>query len=475
MEQLPLLLNLAVATVWLGLLVDLVRRPPNLPNGWNKALRRTLWGLASIIALLSGGWGAQLWQSTTTASPRNPDAGQPVTASNSSVRTPFAIVERTASLDDEGRTIQNRRTTTLQIPFSLLAFLAGAGWLQWRRRPAPAAVAAVLAVTLLTACGGDGSVRSNRDRPERQLVDVRWDTLVHIRSELEDSLLFSVGNPRADEHGFWVLDFYGTRLARFDWDGRLVRYTGRSGSGPGELAAARRMDTDDQGTAWVLDMENNRITGFDTDGRIVDDIRLSGIDRTPDTFAVTGDGQSFLMVDAMEALVPVVLDRSGRVTRGEIIPVPDAGGAWGMALSGHVTRDRRGDGWVYAFGSGDGFFRLSGVDMVGPRVRYPEAIPFPNVMRTSTTRGAMTSTTTWLENRKASATAISAYGGELFIVFAGETEHANHLLERYDLESGRYVDSVLLPRRGSIAQWGDRLILAGNDPTPEVLVLRRVD
>jgi hypothetical protein len=126
MEQLPLLLNLAVATVWLGVFVDLIRRPPNLPSGWNKALRRTLWGLASVLALLSGGWGAQLWQSTTTASPRNPDAGQPVAASSSMVRTPFAIVERTVSLDGEGRTIQNRRTTTLQIPLAC--------WPSWRAR-----------------------------------------------------------------------------------------------------------------------------------------------------------------------------------------------------------------------------------------------------------------------------------------------------------------------------------------------------
>jgi hypothetical protein len=475
MEQLPLLLNLAVATLWLGVFVDLIRRPPNLPSGWNKALRRTLWGLASVLALLSGGWGAQLWQSTTTASPRNPDAGQPVAASSSMVRTPFAIVERTVSLDGEGRTIQNRRTTTLQIPLALLAFLAGAGWLQWRRRSAPAAVTALLASMLLTGCGGDGSVLSNRDRPERQLVEVRWDTLVHIRSELEDSLLFSVSSPRADEHGFWILDFYGSRLARFDWNGQLVRYVGRHGGGPGEFAAARRIDTDDQGTVWVLDLDNNRITGFDTEGRIVDEIRLGGFDWRPDAFAVTGDGQSFLLVETLQELAPIVIDRSGRVTRGEFIPVPDAGGAWGMGLNGHVTRNRGGDGWVYAFGSGDGFYRLSGVEMVGPRVRYPEPIPFPTVMRTSTTEGAVTSTTTWLTNRKASATSISAHDGELLIVFAGESEHANLLLERYDLESGRYLDSALLPRRGSITQWGDRLVLAANNPTPEVLVLRRVD
>jgi hypothetical protein len=190
---------------------------------------------------------------------------------------------------------------------------------------------------------------------------------------------------------------------------------------------------------------------------------------------VTGDGQSFLLVETLQELAPIVIDRSGRVTRGEFIPVPDAGGAWGMGLNGHVTRNRGGDGWVYAFGSGDGFYRLSGVEMVGPRVRYPEPIPFPTVMRTSTTEGAVTSTTTWLTNRKASATSISAHDGELLIVFAGESEHANLLLERYDLESGRYLDSALLPRRGSITQWGDRLVLAANNPTPEVLVLRRVD
>ncbi|MEX2465295.1 MAG: hypothetical protein WD995_00200 [Gemmatimonadota bacterium] len=487
MEQLPLLLNIVVAVLWLAVLVDLVRHPPRLPRSWGTALRRTIWGVAAILALLAGGWGPQIWRSTTITAPPDPGAGQPVESISGMVRTPFAIVERTASVDGEGRVIRNQRTTTLQLPWILLVFLAGAGWLQWRgrasladrsRTPGGGATLAMcttlLAATLGAACGGDGS-GSLVDRPERRMVDVRWDTLLHMRSEVDDSVLFHAGKPTADASGFWVADIYGSRIARFDWEGRLIRYVGAYGSGPGEIRDFRLMDVDDQETLWVLDLPNRRISGFDTDGRLVDEIALGDLAWTPDAFAVTGDGQRFLFMETLEQLAAVVIDREGTMTRGTEIPVPDAGGAWGMALQGHATRERGGDMWVYAFASGDGFFRLSDTEVVGPRVRYPEAIPFPNIIRTQSQEGNVTSTTTRLTNRKAAAGSLWAQDGQLYIAFRGETEHEGRLLERYDLETGRYLDTVLLPRRGRIAMWEDRIIVTGNDPVPEVLVLRRVD
>jgi hypothetical protein len=486
MEQLPLLLNLLVGVLWLGVVVDLLKRPPRIPRGWGSTPRRAGWLLASLIALLAGGWGPPLLRSTTTAAPRDPNAGQPVESVSGMVRTPFAIVERTVSIDGEGRTIQNQRSTTLQLPLALLAFLGGAGWLQWRGRAAresgaesgggsKAVVCMLLLGAALTSACGEGGPAAGRDRPGRRMVDVRWDTLAHVVSAVDDSLLFSAGRAAADADGFWIADGYGARVARFDWDGHLVRYVGRRGGGPGELADFRHIDVDDGGGLWVLDVPNNRISGFDIDGAPVDEIPLRGLTWRPDAFAVTGDGQSFLLMETLQELAPVILHRDGTSTRGSAIPVPDAKGAWGMALQGLATRERGGDRWVYAFASGDGFFRLVDENVTGSLAKYPEAVPFPNILRSVSREGSVTSTTTRLTNRKAAAASIAAQAGELYVVFEGETSENGRLLDRFDLETGRYLDTVLLPRRGYIAMWEDRLVVAGNNPHPEVLVLRRLD
>ena len=485
MEQLPLMLNIAVALLWIGLIIDLMRRPPRIPRAAGAGLRRAAWGSAAVLALLAGGWGPAILQSTTTAAPRDPDAGQPVANVRGMIRTPFAVVERTTAVDGEGRTIRNQRSTTLQIPLALLAFLVGAGWLQRRGRNAPAAgrggasaampalCATLLGGALLAGCGYGGPSVSDRDRPDRRILDVTWDTLVHVVSEVDDSLLFSVGKPAADANGFWIADGYGARIARFDWDGHLIRYVGRRGGGPGELADFRHIDVDDSGTLWVLDAPNRRISAFDLGGGLVDEIPLPDFAFRPDAFAVTGDAQSFLLMETLEELAPLILGRDGSATRGPAIPVPDADGAWGMALQGFATRERGGQGWVYAFSSGDGFFRLNGLDALGSLVRYPEAVPFPSITRSVVQEGNRTSTTTRLGDRKAAAASIWAQDGELHVVFEGETSQTGRLLDRFDLQTGLYLDTVILPRRGYVAMWGDRVVVAGNNPTPEVLVLRR--
>lgn len=487
MEQLPLLLNLLVGVLWLGIFVDLLRRPPRIPAGWGVGLRRAVWGVVSVLALAAGGWGPQAWQSVTTTVPGDLGAGQPARSVSGMVRTPFAVVERTAAIDGEGRTIRNQRTTTLQIPLALLAFLAGAGWLQWRGRRSPAPgqgairgstlVAGLVwsAATMAGACGGGGPDMADGDRPERRMVDVTWDTLARLTTTLDDSLLFSAGRPVPDTDGFWIPDAYGSRVARFDWEGRLVRHIGQRGGGPGELASFHSIDVDDSGTLWILDVPNNRISGFDTDGELVDEISLRDLEWRPNAFAVTGDGQSFLLMETSRELVPLILGRDGTAASGPPIPVPDAGGAWGMALQGIVTRERGGDGWIYAFSSGDGYFRLVGADIAGPRVPYPEPVPFPDIIQSVSREGSVTSTTTHLTNRTAAAASIWALDGELHVVFEGETPYSGRLLDRFDLQAGRYVDTVLLPRRGYVALWEDRVIVAGNDPTPEVLILRRME
>lgn len=486
MGRLALTLNLLAVAVWLGIAVELVRRPPPSPPSLARRARRVIWGLGALVAFLVGMWGLPLGTATTTVAPRDAEAGQPADEFQSFLRTPFAIVERSVALDGRGLTIRDERRETLQLPFVLLVFLAAMLWYRTRSgvragdpdqpegRAGAVGCLALIACSTLVGCSAptDRPFEDDQTRPERVVLDVPWDTLAHVRSGLTDTLLYSVWSPAAGKEGFFVVDPYGARVARFAWDGSLRGYIGRRGGGPGEFGNVRDLDLDDLGTLWTLDVENVRVSGFDRDGLLVEEVPLNGIPQAPPSFGVNHDGSAFYFVVSEQELVPWTVERSGTATGGPAITVDDAEGAFSMALQGNIARTDTADGWVYAFSMGDGFFPMRGVARAGPRVRYPELVPFPRVQRTVTVEGKMTTTTTSLTERRQSAISIDTHDGVLYLVFAGEGPDAGRLLERYDLATRSYIDSVLLPRPGYIAIWEDRIVLAANNPEPEVLVLR---
>ena len=301
----------------------------------------------------------------------------------------------------------------------------------------------------------------------------RWDTLVRVHAGVTDTTLFSAGSPAADESGFVVLDHYGSRVARFDWDGNLRDYVGQRGGGPGEFMGPRQLDVDGQGTLWVLDGGNARISGFDRDGQLVEELSLDGLPMTPSTFAVSHDGTAFHFMLNREKLTPHVLDRAtGAVAAGPAVDLGVGVHAVGLALQGLATRTDTKEGWVHALGAGDGILPLNGTEWDGDRWPYPEEVDFPEQARVRSRSGSVSTLTTRLSDPTFSAISVDAWAGTLHVVFMGTTAEAGRLLERWDLETGRYLDSVLLPKAGYIAVWEDRLVVAASNPEPEVLVLR---
>jgi hypothetical protein len=486
MGRVALTLNLLAVAAWLGIVVELVRRPPPLPRSLDRRARRAIWVVGAVAAFLTGTFGLPLGTTTTSAAPRDAEAGPPADELRTFLRTPFAIVERSVALDGRGRSIHDERRETLQLPVVLLAFLAGMLWYRSKsggrigdvRGPEESAgvvgCLALLACSTLLGCGAPTDRPTGEDlpRPQRVVLDVSWDTLALVRSSIADTLLYSVWSPAAGEDGFFVVDPYGARVARFAWDGSLLGYIGRRGGGPGEFGNVRDLDVDDSGTLWTLDVENVRVSGFDRDGALVEEVPLSGLPLSPPSFAANHDGSAFYFVVSDEELVPWTVERSGRATGGPAIAVDDAEGAFSMALQGYVARTDTDGGWLYAFSMGDGYFPMRGVEREGPRVRYPELVPFPGIQRSVTVDGNTTTTTTGLTERRESAISVDTHDGVLYLVFAGESEDAGRLLERYDLATGSYIDSVRLPRPGYVAVWEDRIVLVANNPEPEALVLR---
>ena len=334
---------------------------------------------------------------------------------------------------------------------------------------------APLLAALLVACEEPGSEHPEVPHPERVFAQVAWDTVLYLQVPGEDTLLYAADQVQASEEGFWVLDRIGHRVAHFGWDGALRWYAGRQGEGPGELLSPRLISLDDEGRVWVVDHGTGRISGFDREGALQAEVPLGNIEGTLALFVASGSGDRVLGMSFADDLRPMVVDRSGRASGGRPFALPDAKGAWGFALQGLVAREPDGDRWVYAFSSGDGMFRMEEVDPMGARIRYPEAIPFPRMIEEVEVDGERISTIRRLDAPNFSARGLAVAQGRILVHFMGETPEQGRILDLYDFASGTYERSLLLPRYGLMSAWEDRILLAINDPIPEILVLRMAE
>jgi len=312
-------------------------------------------------------------------------------------------------------------------------------------------------------------------RPVRHLLPLPWDTILHLIVEPEDTLLFSVDGVRADAERIWVLDRIGRRLTVFDWEGRVSGQVGREGAGPGEFLQPQTFDLDDRGWAWVLDEGTGRISTFDPEGTLRGEILLGNLGTSLGAFVPDGGGEGILGLTHDRGLRLVRIDGGGGVELGALLPAPETPQVWGFAFQGHAHRKPGSLRWAFAFSSGDGWFLLDSLTVVGGRRLYPEAVTFPRMIEEVAREGDVTHTVRRLSEPRFAARSVAVAGDRVWIAFAGESEERGRLLEGYDVETGAYQYSLLLPRVGRVFVWEDRVLLYANDPVPELLVLRLPD
>jgi hypothetical protein len=390
------------------------------------------------------------------------------------IRTPLIIVARTVDLSITGETIRDRRTRTYQIPLTLLAILIWAGWRAARAdrlRTAGAMLAATAVCGPLPACGGQaGPV----DRPEREVLETAWDTVMVVESLPDDTLFFEVRRVVADSLGIRVLDGIGYRVARVSWEGRVIWYAGRRGAGPGELLDPRAVAVDAAGRTWVLDVGTHRITGFDDLGRMVDEVSLSGLEFVPHEFAVDPAGERFFVPQADGGIRPVEVRRDGSAVRGARVTFPGSAGAPSLALQGDVRARPGSDRWLLALAMGDGFVWFEGLRPAGEFTHYVEHVPLATVEVTeegSPAAGSYSRTQLLVDPVFASESA-AVTPSRILVQFGGRTPLRDRLLDVYGTKDGAYRGSLVLPGSGIVAAWEDRLVLARNDPHPHLVVLR---
>ncbi len=475
-----LLFNLVLLACWLWATRFLLRRfgRPGVDRSGRGnvpwiASRRPILVLALCFGAGVGGfWGPVLHRKTEVR--LHPTSSGPVATERTwRLRTPLVVAEGRWEKDQKGDTVGEVRTSTYQLPLSLILLLLGAAWAGLRTRLVPVnGILSLGLVGIVASCSEtkDASVK----RPDRQLWEVTWDTVLVKESLPHDTTFYEATRVAADAHGIRVLDRLGHRLAMMSWDGALLWYAGRAGAGPGELAHPREVKLDGKGTAWVLDVGNHRITGFDLGGRRVGEVSLHTVDFVPHQFVVSPGGESFFLIRAGGGLQPVEVRGDGSVKLGKWIRRPVWKDMPPLALQVETAAEEHGDGWVVALSMADGWLRFRGLALVGEVLPWVEEVPLVRVevkVEGSPGVGEYSRSQRVLDPVFA-AQGMAVMGSRVLVLFGGRSEHRGRLLDVYDLDDGSYRGTLLLPVTGFLAAWDGRLVVARNTPHPRVLVLR---
>jgi len=309
----------------------------------------------------------------------------------------------------------------------------------------------LLVAFALCACyGGDENAGEGpTTESDRIFQPVAIDSLWSL-GEQADSSFGLLWSPRgAPGGGVYVADIVHARLHYVDAAGKLVWSYGRRGQGPGELLEVRVLDVDAHGNAVIIDNLNRRIVTVGRDGNLIRERPLAREVGHASAVAVLATGN--LAVAHMSGPW-ALLSADGDLL--EAIEPPWEGFADKpfLELVGRAIAVRGTDRWVYSFDTAGEWIVFDGAEVVG---RYPhiEPLPFSGTLVTETpTGGVMTSydgspTHTTLD--------LAVREDTLFVLFHGATEHRGRVVDRYDVNSGDYLGSVLLPGRASGVAVGD--------------------
>ena len=69
----------------------------------------------------------------------------------------------------------------------------------------------------------------------------------------------------------------GTRVLKFDKNGKFIKSWGGKGREPGKFEVAHGIAIDAKGQLWVADRENQRIQIFDADGKFIKELKYAGL------------------------------------------------------------------------------------------------------------------------------------------------------------------------------------------------------
>lgn len=331
--------------------------------------------------------------------------------------------------------------------------------------------AVLISILSLAACGGERAAGGETSTPtERQVATARWDTLWKVGGGVQDSILLQPWRLAASGDRVYVFDGAAARLLAFSAkDGSVAWMVGRKGSGPGEFKMVRDLEVGPGGRPMLLDVGNARITTLDQTGAVHHQTRLVNVGYV-DQFAPLPDGRAVLLTQHPDSALAVT-DTSGGIVQRLGLPWKEFAELHPLVRQGNLASggDVR---WAFGFGLGDGWFGFNGTHADGGKRPYIERAEFPQVVEK---REGGSLTTQLASYTPCSGCSMTIDGTDFYVLFGGRTDHRHAVLDRYDLRTGRYLESLVLPAKATeAAVTGGTFFLLVEDPAPMLLALRPI-
>ncbi|MXX70919.1 MAG: hypothetical protein F4Y73_03515 [Gemmatimonadetes bacterium] len=263
-----------------------------------------------------------------------------------------------------------------------------------------------------------------------------------------------------------VLDGRSQRVHRIG-PGGVVWSWGRTGQGPGELRNVRAMAVNDREEVVLADSGNRRLLWISGSGSLLRETPLpapgQGASGTVNGIVPLADGGYIL--DSMAPEPWLRVSEAGEPVAVVSSPWEPLGDMHPLQRYGNVTR-AHGNLWVFGFALGNGFFLF---DDRSSRGAYPyiEHSDFPAVVVTRRPNGNVRLSYPVRPTPAAQDLAVRA---DTLLVLVN-----NRALDRYDLTTGSYVETTVLPRPvHRVAVSGDGLLVIEADELfPTVASVRR--
>lgn len=324
---------------------------------------------------------------------------------------------------------------------------------------------------LLSACS-DGSGEPPTEPTQRRFLDAEWTPVFAIRSGVNDTVFQYLSDVGMGRDQVYALDLYANRVIAFDTLGHPLWSTGRQGDGPGEFRGPQTLELAPDGRIWVFDPDAGRLTVLSPNGEPLETILLTGLPATPSDITVLAP-DSILVAVGRQPEPFWILDGSGHVRTRLPHPMGLFKETDPFARQMWIASDPASPAWAAGFIMTNGFVTFRGSEPAAWGW-YPEPIQPPEVVRSRTSEGERTVSTT----RLATAPTIGALDlvvtdSTVLVLFSGRSERRFRIIDVYNLDDGAYRGTIPLPwPAATMARYGDRFVFMYNKPTPAIWVAR---
>lgn len=288
------------------------------------------------------------------------------------------------------------------------------------------------------------------ERAESQALQRDWLSQPVLDYTVEDPDGLVLGDPRritaSPGGGFVVADWGDFAVQAFSARGEPLWRFGRGGRGPGEFLQIKHMEYDG-GKLLVLDNKNRRLTVLSTDGELMSSEPLPTGEMAQVLPAFGASRRVLRPFSGGRDTLWVSLSDSETVARASIMPDEIS---FRDDVVGESFASRAGAGAVVVFRWSSQMILLDEKGHVRTVADGIERVVFPELktyeVDASGISGVRKMTARRVDPKAIPAVrSVTANDQRVFVLFRGETEYRDRVVDTYDARLGDYQGSILLP------------------------------